>query len=177
MHPNLRLATLLATGLLLLPGTASAAPLDRLLPPEHPGTCLADRPALYCADATAATTLSCSLTATDYTCTVTADWGSAGSTRSPLPGDVLKPATLDLRGCDGSTCWQDLQPVGAPCSWGLGGHSCSTSGSFSHTYTGTYTGCVEAYVSLGSESDVHVPGVGVAAVADSAHDGQIYTTC
>jgi hypothetical protein len=170
-----RFTTLLACALLALP--AVAASHDPLAPPPAGADCIAGLSAAYCADATAAASVSCTVLAATYTCSLSASWGSAGSTSGPLDGALSGPGWLDVTICDGSGCSQSVTSLGGACSWAWDGHGCSTSGSYSASPSGSHAGCIGVYVSVQKHAYVQNPLLPVTLVQQQAYESADFVNC
>jgi hypothetical protein len=166
---------LLAAAVIALPSAAAAC--DPLAPGPAGANCIGGLAAGYCADATAATGVACTVSGSTYSCDLSAAWGLAGSSGAGLPGDVSGPGHLEVVVCDDNGCTQSLQDVGAPCSWSLGQHGCSTSGSSSWTVSGPHATCLEVYVTLQVDAHLAPAGVPLTLVQDEGYAPSAYSDC
>jgi hypothetical protein len=160
-------AALALVALPLLAAPAGAAP-----------ACLPG-PRLACAEAHAAASVTCSVEGTRFTCTFATERAVAGSTQSPLPGEVKAMMMQEIGVCSGHReCDQVTTFPGGGCTWAVRGHQCTAAGRSTETRTGTVVGgCLDAWVTLRVESHSVAPGTGTDLVAASDFVTAEYKTC
>lgn len=179
-------ASPLAAGKVLAQAVAAEAtlgPLEDTVEPflEEPAegsSCLADAGSLFCALAVSDVTLACTVTATAFSCDVTAAHEAAGSTATGLGGELLVPSHLEVGVCNGpGFCDVTTSAVASPCSWADGGHGCGTSGSQAITVSGTRAGCLYVWVAQDLSAHARIPGLGLDLAQDQAGDLEEFTAC